>query len=64
MKVTWEVDDYYVGPSRPQHTTIESEAFNDCKNEEDRQKVIDERIQEDLNNLGINITSVSTKPNF
>ena len=48
MKVIWEVDDGYAGPSRPQYTTIDESDLEHCETEEERQKEIEEIIQEEF----------------
>ena len=51
MKVIWEVEDGYIGKSRPQETEIPDEYFatDDWKaNEEERQEIIDGIVQEDF----------------
>jgi acetyl-CoA carboxylase carboxyltransferase component len=47
MIVTWEVDDGYVGPSRPQKTEIPKCDIKDCENVEEALQMIDDMIQED-----------------
>ena len=53
MKVIWEVEDGYVGKSRPQETIIPDEDFLDwdgepCENEEERQQIINQAVQNDF----------------
>ena len=47
MKVTWEVEDGYVGKSRPQTTEIPDEDLEGL-DEAQKEKVIAEAIQEDF----------------
>lgn len=47
MKVTWEVDDGYVGPSRPQHTEIDECDIEDCGDTDEAMRMIEDMIQED-----------------
>ena len=53
MKVTWVVEDGYVGKSRPQTTVIPDEDFQDfdgviCENKEERQEIIERAVQDDF----------------
>jgi len=48
MKVTWEIEDGYVGKSRPQETEIDDDELAECENEEDREELIASYIQEDF----------------
>lgn len=53
MRVTWEVEDGYVGKSSPQFTEIPDEDFEDfdgeiCENKEERQEIIDNAVQNDF----------------
>ncbi len=48
MRIIWEVEDGYVGKSRPQHTVIPSSDLADCENEKERELLIEESIQEDF----------------
>jgi hypothetical protein len=45
MKITWEVDDGYVGNSRPHHTEVPDEELAECDTEDERQQVIEEYVQ-------------------
>lgn len=63
MKVIWEVEDGYVGKSRPQTTRIPDEEFEDwdsepCEIESERQEIIDRHIQEDYDALGWSIIRI------
>ncbi len=48
MIVTWEVDDGYVGGSRPQQTEIDDDELADCETEKDREDHIAMCIQDDF----------------
>ena len=50
MRVTWEVDDGYVGKSRPQHTEVPDDELAGCETDEERETLIDDYIQEDFDN--------------
>ena len=50
VRVTWQVDDGYVGKSRPQITIIPEEEFEDCKTEADRNAIIEEFVDSDFQN--------------
>lgn len=48
MKVRWEVEDGYVGKSRPQTTEVPDEELAECDIEEEREQLIESYIQEDF----------------
>ena len=48
MIVTWQVEDGYIGGCRTQKTIIDDDELNDCETQEEREKLISERIQEDF----------------
>ena len=48
MKVRWEVEDGYVGKSRPQYTEIDDEELEDYPEGEERENFINECIQDDF----------------
>ena len=48
MIVYWEVEDGYVGKSRPQSTEISDEDLDACETEEERERLIEDCIQEDF----------------
>ncbi len=48
MIVTWEIDDGYAGPHRPQQTTIDDEELAECETKQDREDLIAMYIQEDF----------------
>lgn len=47
MKITWEVDDGYVG-NRPQYTEIDDDDLAEYETEEEKEKFIRECIQSDF----------------
>ena len=56
MKVIWEVEDGYVGKSRPQTTEIPDEDFEPYKedgkiDEEVKQQIIEDYVQDDFNQI-------------
>ena len=48
MKVTWAVDDGYIGKDRPQHSEIPDDEWIECQTDEQKQDLIDSYIQEDF----------------
>ena len=48
MIVTWEVDDGYVGKSRPQHTEVPDNELAECETDEEREDLINDYIQSDF----------------
>lgn len=48
VRVTWEVDDGYVGKSRPQHTEVPEDDLEDCETDEERKRRIKEYVEEDF----------------
>ena len=48
MKVTWQVDDGYVGGSRPHTTEVDDYELSECETEEERQELINDTIQNDF----------------
>ncbi len=48
MIVHWEVEDGYVGKSRPQSTEISDEDLDACETAEERERLIEDCIQEDF----------------
>lgn len=51
MIVYWEVEDGYVGKSRPQSTEISDEDLDACETEEERERLIEDCIQEDFEQM-------------
>lgn len=55
IKITWEVSDGYVGKSRPQYCTFNSEDYMDEEDwnnlsEEEKEQYINDFVQEEFNN--------------
>jgi len=50
VKITWQVDDGYGGPSRPQFTEVDDEELQECETEEERQQLIEDTVQVDFEN--------------
>ena len=48
MKITWEVEDGYIGKSRPQYTKIDDSELAHCQTEEEKEEFIEMCIQEDF----------------
>jgi len=48
MKVTWEVEDGYVGPSAPQNTEVPDEELAECQTNEEREELIRDYVEEDF----------------
>lgn len=48
MKITWEVDDGYVGKSAPHVTEIDDDELAECETEDEREWFIQECIHEDF----------------
>jgi len=62
MKVHWEVEDGYVGKSRPQETHIDDEEWQDTP-PEDREEFIEECVREDFDNrIGFAVYRTSEVP--
>ena len=49
MIVNWEVEDGYIGKSRPQHTVIDDDELAERETEEEKEQLIEECIQDDFN---------------
>ena len=45
MEVTWEVNDGYVGKSRPHYTEVPDDELDECKTKEEKQELINEYVQ-------------------
>lgn len=64
INITWEVSDGYVGKSRPQHCTFNSDDYMDEEDwndltEEEKQKYIDDFVQEEFyRNISWAITNI------
>ncbi len=48
MKARWEVDDGYVGKSRPQETVLDDEIFDDAETESELRELVEEYVQQDF----------------
>ncbi len=48
MKITWEIEDGYLGGSRPQRTFIPDEDLAECETDEERESLIRECINDDF----------------
>ena len=48
MKITWEVEDGYIGKSRPQFTEIDDDELAECSTDEEREEFIEQCIHEDF----------------
>lgn len=48
MKIKWQVEDGYVGKSRPQKTEIDDSELADCETWSEAEKLISDAIQEDF----------------
>ena len=46
--IRWEVEDGYVGKSRPQSTSIPRDEWDECVTQEDRDALIEEWVQFDF----------------
>jgi len=51
MRVTWEVEDGYVGKSRPHFFEIDDEELAECETEEERQQLIEDYVQTEFDNI-------------
>jgi hypothetical protein len=49
MKVKWELDDGYLGASRPHWVEIPEDEFRDCTTKKEVNEVIEEFVQDDFN---------------
>ena len=50
MIIYWEVDDGYIGRSRPQTTVIPDEELEEFETDEERERYITDCIEEDFRN--------------
>ena len=48
MQITWEVEDGYIGKSRPQFTEIDDDDLSECSTDEEREEFIEQCVQEDF----------------
>lgn len=60
IEITWEVEDGYVGGSRPQTTYIDRDEWDACETEDERQTLIEQYVHEDfLATITWNVTEVN-----
>ena len=58
MEITWEVEDGYIGKSRPQTTIVPDDELDELETGLEKEKLIEEYIQEDFaNKISWNITN-------
>jgi hypothetical protein len=50
VTVNWEVEDGYMGKSRPQSFDMDLEDFEGCEDHDDYEKALDVAVQEEFNN--------------
>ena len=50
MKARWEVEDGYVGKSRPQTTEIDDDAFMDAETEDELMQNVEAYVRDDFDN--------------
>lgn len=50
MKVIWEVEDGYIGRSRPHEVEIDDDELSECETDEERQDLIEVYVQDDFDN--------------
>lgn len=48
MKIRYDLDDGYAGPSRPHFVEVSDEDLAECETEEEKAAMVDEAIQEDF----------------
>jgi len=61
MRITWQVDDGYVG-GRPQHTEIDDEELEECETEDEKRALIEDIIQEEFyQKISFYITHIDDK---
>lgn len=48
MKITWQVDDGYAGPSRPKYTYVDDDELAECETEEEREELINAYVENDF----------------
>ncbi len=46
MEISWQVEDGYAGGSRPQHVEVPDDELRDCPDDEARQKLCDDYVQQ------------------
>ena len=58
-RITWEVEDGYVGKSRPHFTEVDDDELAECETEDERNDLINDYVQEDFDNhISFSITSI------
>lgn len=50
MRVTWEIEDGYVGRSRPHYTEVPDDELDECETDEEMEHIIEEYVQTDFDN--------------
>ncbi len=50
MEITREIEDGYVGKSRPQHTNIDDQELSECDTIDESMEMVNDSIQEDFEN--------------
>jgi hypothetical protein len=48
MQIKWEIEDGYIGSSRPQYTDVPNEELAECSDDEERKQLIDDYVREDF----------------
>lgn len=48
MKVIWQIEDGYVGNSRPHTTEVDDQELSDCDTEAEREELISDAVQDDF----------------
>lgn len=52
MRITWEVDDGYMGGARPQRLDLDTEDFEDCETVGECMELIYEELDKELAQIG------------
>ena len=50
QEINWQIEDGYVGKSRPQKTKIDDVELLECESQEEAEELIYRFVQEDFNN--------------
>lgn len=48
MKVRWEINDGYMGGSRPHETEVDDDDLAECETEQEKENLIEEYVHEDF----------------
>lgn len=48
MRITWEIEDGYVGRSAPHYTEVDDDELDECETDEEREELISETVHEDF----------------